>query len=767
MLAQQYQMACQQGDYETAVKKFNSLLAIAETIPGMSVEDYTTVIAQHLNLLLSINKIEEARNLLQHANEFVSGKLAKDPADLRSIESLYGLFSIYTFDYDGALKHYLRSKELYNSAGDESPQYYAIVLNPLFNVYLALKDYAFAKLIADEFSEYVKSNKVYEYFQSKGIELDPTSEAAQEFFLMPSMRLAQLGYVDEALEMIKPVVEQLGKKQIGVSSDNIRMFYAGLLMLKGDFSKAKEMCGINWEIGLNPSVIKGSLAGLVMCCIADTSMQALDYLNHLNNMMRRDAEIAMSDMTPLERQNYWENMMSLPSINYGVLNVFQKSNEVAQMAYDIAIYAKSMQDKYLHETVTWKEVKKTLSKNEVAIEFVMCPTEVMENNSPLRVGALILRKESKSPLYVDLCDLEDVDLFREAHVEAAKVNKYYSIDNTLLYRLIWQKITSQLKEGDVVYYSTMGVLSYLNLEVVSDGQYRMNQHYTFHQVSSTASIGELKTAKWKKTGGAVIYGGLIYDESVEIMQAAAKAYHYLPDEEILAMRSLYHDDVDSRGAINILSGTLEEAEFIRDILVKNGNDVTLFTEERGNEESVKALSGHAPYILHIATHGFFLTSPQDAYQHKSIIDRLDVLDNRQQSLMLHTGLLMSGAYNAWMGHEIPAGMEDGILTSYELSQINLSGCRLAVLSACETGRGVTNSFAGDLGLRHALKLANVQTIIVSLWEVPDEATSFLMKTLYESLCMGKEPSEALFHAQETVRAKFPQPYYWAGFQIID
>lgn len=767
VLIQQYQMACQQGDYATAIKKFNTLLAIAEKFPNLDIGEYANTIAQHLNLLLSINEIEQARNLLQHANDFASEKLIHSPNDNRHIEYLYGLFSIYTFDMEGALEHYSTAKQLYNNAGDNSPQYYAFVLNPLFNVYAALQDYAFAKLIADELREYFLAGEFEDYLKSQGIDYDPTSEGAQQVLSIPSMRYAQLGYFDEALEMLEPIIKQTGTDQIGAFADDIRNLYAGLLLFKHDWSKAKEIYRKSLWYGTSPLAIKQALVGLVVCCAVDSSNETLYYLSQLNEKIQQESMKVMPEMTPMERQTYWENVMGLPRINYAVLNVFQNRGSASALAYDVALYSKSMQDKETHKTATWNGVKKSLSKKEVAVEFVLCPSDMMVNNPRVRIGALVLRKNSKVPTYIDLCDWENVDVFRNAHADIALVNQCYAMDDTMLYHHIWQKITPLLKDGDVIYYSTTGALIYLNLEVVSDGQRRMNQRFKLHQVSSTAAIGEVKAAKWQKKGDAVVYGGLVYDESVEEMQAAAKAYQQLPDKEMLALRSLYQDTPDSRGAINTLSGTLEEAKFIRDILVKNGSKVALYTEELGNEESVKALSGHAPYILHIATHGFFLTTPNDEYQHRSVVERLDVMGNRQHSFMLYTGLMMSGAFNAWMGRELIPGIEDGILTSYELSQIDLSGCRLAVLSACETGRGVPNGYAGDLGLRHALKLAGVQTVIASLWEVPDDATSILMKSLYENISAGIEPSQALIKAQDAVKEKFPQPYYWAGFHLID
>ena len=112
-------------------------------------------------------------------------------------------------------------------------------------------------------------------------------------------------------------------------------------------------------------------------------------------------------------------------------------------------------------------------------------------------------------------------------------------------------------------------------------------------------------------------------------------------------------------------------------------------------------------------------------------------------------------------------VQTGILTSYEISQLDLSNCQLAVLSACETGLGFVNNYMGDIGLKRALKLAGVRTIVVSLWEVSDDATMLLMQHFYSNLAKGDSPQPALEKAKEEVKNNFPQPYYWAGFCVVD
>ena len=107
--------------------------------------------------------------------------------------------------------------------------------------------------------------------------------------------------------------------------------------------------------------------------------------------------------------------------------------------------------------------------------------------------------------------------------------------------------------------------------------------------------------------------------------------------------------------------------------------------------------------------------------------------------------------------------------------MDLRDCDLVVLSACETAKGDITS-EGVFGLQRAFKMAGVQTIIMSLWKVDDNATQMLMTEFYTNW-IEKEQSkrEAFKNAQNAVRfavdkygdRMYADPVYWAGFIMLD
>jgi CHAT domain-containing protein len=99
--------------------------------------------------------------------------------------------------------------------------------------------------------------------------------------------------------------------------------------------------------------------------------------------------------------------------------------------------------------------------------------------------------------------------------------------------------------------------------------------------------------------------------------------------------------------------------------------------------------------------------------------------------------------------------------------MDLEGAEMVVLSACHTAEGVVRS-DGVFGLQRAFKKAGAGCIVMSLWEVNDEAGAYFMKEFYlELLSEGKDRHTAFRNARTIVRQKYPDPIYWAGFIMTD
>lgn len=107
---------------------------------------------------------------------------------------------------------------------------------------------------------------------------------------------------------------------------------------------------------------------------------------------------------------------------------------------------------------------------------------------------------------------------------------------------------------------------------------------------------------------------------------------------------------------------------------------------------------------------------------------------------------------------------NGLLTADEILDLNLRA-ELAVLSACDTGRGrITGD--GVIGLSRAFISAGVPSVVVSLWAIPDAPTASLMKRFYVHLQQHRNKAQALRQAMLETKQQYPQPSYWAAFTLI-
>jgi CHAT domain-containing protein len=140
--------------------------------------------------------------------------------------------------------------------------------------------------------------------------------------------------------------------------------------------------------------------------------------------------------------------------------------------------------------------------------------------------------------------------------------------------------------------------------------------------------------------------------------------------------------------------------------------------------------------------------------------RLSKFATKIKDPLLRSGLALAGANHG------KSGEDDGVLTALEAAYLDLSGTKLVVLSACDTGVGEVRKGEGVQGLRRALVLAGSESQVMSLWPVSDEATKDLMIPYYKALQGGEGRSEGLRQVQLRMLhgpKDRQHPFYWAAF----
>ena len=410
----------------------------------------------------------------------------------------------------------------------------------------------------------------------------------------------------------------------------------------------------------------------------------------------------------------------------------------------------------INPTVTSADVESALDDNDVAIEFVdYKQLEIVSNPSVVnKYAALVMRKGWPEPKLVDLGN--------ESALSDIIQSKDKAYDNLTLYNLIWKPLEQYIPAGSKVYYSPAGLLHQVAIEAIpySKGKILCDR-YSFARLSSTREL-ILQGNNENPYSSSAIYGGLQYSLSDDELVTNSQRYAYRATP---VSADYLSRGGDTASPWRFLPGTRAEAESIAALLTTKGVTPALYMGAEGNEESFKALSGQSPSILHIATHGFYLKNQDFTTSTTESVDMRGQLQ-AQKSALKRSGLIMAGANPAWTEGKLLPNVEDGVLTAEEISSLDLRNTTLAIISACDSGLGEINN-DGVEGLQRAFKSAGVQTLVVTLWKVDDSATELMMTEFYKNLTSGQSRRDAFDSARATVRAKYPEPYYWAPFVMID
>ena len=219
--------------------------------------------------------------------------------------------------------------------------------------------------------------------------------------------------------------------------------------------------------------------------------------------------------------------------------------------------------------------------------------------------------------------------------------------------------------------------------------------------------------------------------------------------------------IDSRGFIEPLAAALRQVGVFSDVEVTTGAHAL--------EWRLKHLR-QSPRLLQILTHGLYINSPENEAQTTGASERKE-LDNP----LLRSLLAMAGANRTVRGERPPEGLDDGLLTAYEVAGLDLEGCELVALTACQSALGQTRAGRSVGGLRWAFMQAGVRSLLASQWSVPEVVSREQMQCFYRLWLAKESPMgryEAFLESQrQALRAAREQhhnshPWLWAGFVYV-
>ena len=341
---------------------------------------------------------------------------------------------------------------------------------------------------------------------------------------------------------------------------------------------------------------------------------------------------------------------------------------------------------------------------------------------------------------------------REAGEQVAE--RELSAEMARLADLVWQPLAPHVKQAKKVVISPDSTLWLVPWAALPVGEDR----YLIEDFELQFVVSGRDLAKASDGAGAKQPSLIVADPDFDLQpgeaqkqlrKIAPEQLELVPDEGRSALLAT------SLPQVKRLPGTAIEASLIAPNLQRYVRLAPLVRTDREALEGV-VKAAQSPEVVVLSTHGYFLPDQEtDA-------ERIQQLENP----LLRCGLLFAGCNQP---HAV--GQDDGVLTGLEIVGLDLRGTRLVVLSACETGLGEVCNGEGVAGLRQAFQLAGAQSVVATLWQVPDRQSVKLMNAFFENLAAGCRPADALRQAQTALisarrnRVEAAHPFFWAAFTV--
>jgi len=394
--------------------------------------------------------------------------------------------------------------------------------------------------------------------------------------------------------------------------------------------------------------------------------------------------------------------------------------------------------------INWQSVQSKLKKGEAIVEFIHFESEI-DTTKPVIYAALVLKPEGK-PQIIQLCNENELKsiLSKEGNPKE-KAEKIY--ENTLLYEKLWKPLELAIKGSKTIFYSPSGLLHRISFAAIQlkKNLYLCDQMKLRH-LNSTVSL--VQKTQNKTHEQYLLAGGIEYSSN--------KSQH-----------QIWKD----------LPGTKEETNKIHDLLDQKKIKNQYFYEAQATEKNIKWNMKESG-VIHISTHGFFFTGEEtfaktdelEEKKEENLVFRSPMTYAnwtfvKNKNPLMRSGLVLSHANDVWSRESVLDG-EDGILTAQEVASMDLHHTKLVVLSACETGLGEIKGSEGVFGLQRAFKMAGVQNIVMSLWQVSDHETAIFMTYFHEQMLKSGSVSTAFQLTQKFMRKNYA-PYYWAAFVCLE
>jgi CHAT domain-containing protein/tetratricopeptide (TPR) repeat protein len=425
--------------------------------------------------------------------------------------------------------------------------------------------------------------------------------------------------------------------------------------------------------------------------------------------------------------------------------------------------------------VTTAAVRRKLPAGSALVEFIRAePYDFRATGkAPVwlapRYFAFVLHPDSALPVrLIDLGDAGGIDRhirqLRTAIIRAPRdlqtcsekqLDDEFRLQSAVLSQQVFAPLQKAIGEVREVYLAPDADLNLVPFEALVDGSgHYLLETYRFHYLSSGRDL--LRT-RAKPGKGTVVFAGPDFNWQPNLVGPPCPI---VPGDAVV--KASFTRGISLRRSEGLrwrpLPGAAQEADDLKGTFRNTTfGPVIAYTGAEARKSTFRTLPT-PPRVLHIATHGFYLPN--------RTADDLSNSAHGGLPPLLRSGLVFAGANRRPGANSTD---DDGWVTAEEVGLMNLHGTELVVLSACESGLGEVQAGEGVFGLRRAFLYAGTDTLLVSLFKVPDDETRELMRAFYQGLKDGKSKAAALRNSKLAVITQrrtangAAHPFFWASF----
>jgi CHAT domain-containing protein len=399
--------------------------------------------------------------------------------------------------------------------------------------------------------------------------------------------------------------------------------------------------------------------------------------------------------------------------------------------------------------VRLEQVRPVIPNDAALIEYLRYSDYLGKGKWEPHYGAIVLFSKG-APVWIPLGKANEIEHLVRRYgtlVRGSPQEDELSANLQALYEALWapigQALPSQTKR---IIISPDGELNFISFAtLLTKNQHFLAERYSVQYVSSGRDL--LREVRPSTAKEVVLFANPDFNLGSTAMLAMADNR----SADAGAVRGSEKRDIED-WSFGSLTGTQKESDELIKKFIGWGWTPTDFTAKEATKEALVKI--RSPYILHLATHGFFAKEDPTAAQtgpESLLNDRQSVTKSKFFKNPMHrSGLALAGAQTtieAWKHEEVPLVENDGILTAEDVSTLDLQGTWLVTLSACDTGSGEARAGEGVMGLRRGFIQAGAQNLLMTLWPISDEVTVQIMSDFYEAAHDSGNAPEALAEVQ--------------------